>query len=111
MRASAEHGGARSAGPGSLAQRELIGLRARVVASGHRNYLGLEGRVVDETMKTFTLDTSTKEVLVPKQGQVFEFTISGGQRETLQGKDLVHRPEDRTRKARPRPSRRAPPKD
>lgn len=85
-----------------LARRELIGLRARVVASSHAGYVGAEGLVVDESMRTFTLELQgpqgAREVVVPKAGQTFEFLLPDGRRERLEGRDLAHRHEDRTRK-------------
>ena len=94
-----------------LERRELIGLRARVSASAHAPYVGLEGRVVDETMRTLALELPDgTEVVVPKAGQSFAFTLPDGSTETLEGRDLAHRPEDRTRKARPRTLRRADPR-
>ena len=90
-----------------LARRELIGLRCRVAASNDPGLRGVAGTVVDETMKTFTLDTAAGTKVVPKAGQAFEFTLPGGATERLEGRDVAHRPEERTRKARPRSLRRA----
>ena len=86
----------------TVAHQEFIGLRATVLASKHPPYVGLAGAVVDETMKTLTLDVGGAERVVPKVGQRFQFTLLDGSRETLEGRDVALRPEDRTRKARPR---------
>jgi RNase P/RNase MRP subunit p29 len=84
-----------------LEKLELIGLRAKVVATNHPGYASLEGRVVDETMGTLTLEVGGRDLVVPKAGQAFEFTLPDGGRQTLEGRSLAFRPEDRTRKARP----------
>ena len=84
-----------------LEKLELIGLRARVVATGHAGYAHLEGRVVDETMGTLTLEVGGRDLVVPKAGQAFEFTLPDGSTQTLEGRSLAFRPEDRIRKARP----------
>jgi ribonuclease P protein subunit POP4 len=82
----------------SLAQQELIGLDVRIVGSGHPGFVGLHGKVVDETMKTLTIETAQGEKVIAKAGQEFEFTTPQGQ-ERVQGEQLAHRPEDRIRKA------------
>lgn len=84
-----------------LARHELLGLPCRVVASAHAPYVGLEGRVVDETMRTLTLDAGGQERTVPKAGQAFEFTLPDGSTQRLDGRSIAFRPEERTKKARP----------
>lgn len=78
---------------------EFIGLEVEVVGSHHPGYLGVSGRVVDETKNTLTIRTDGKEVMVPKQANAFQFTY-GGERIAVQGAEIQHRPEDRIKKIR-----------
>ena len=74
---------------------EFIGERVRVVNSSCRGLLGIEGRISDETLNTFVLETSEGIKRVPKNACDFFFSDSG---ETVRGRDVLHRPEDRTKK-------------
>ncbi|MCA1813586.1 MAG: ribonuclease P protein subunit [Halobacteriales archaeon] len=94
--------------PAALAKHELIGLRCEVSASGDPGLLRLQGEVVDETMRTFTLRTERGERVVAKQGQELTFTLPSGQQQRLRGEDLAHRPEDRTKKSRSVPRSNSP---
>jgi ribonuclease P protein subunit POP4 len=101
-------GGARlpaSAQP-DLARHELIGLACRVAASTDPGHAGVEGRVVDETMRTLVLATPRGERVVPKRGAEFTFTLPDGSTRRLRGDDLAARPEDRTRRRKPASSSR-----
>lgn len=73
---------------------ELIGEEVKVVwSSKGRQALG--GKVVDETRNTFVVATPNKEVVVAKAGSVFYFPRAGVR---MDGRMLLMRPEDRTRK-------------
>lgn len=99
----------------SVAQQELVGLRVRVVGSGDPGLRGREGLVVDETQGTLTIEVDPppgapapargREVVVPKAGQAFAFTLPDGSTQRVEGRDLAFRPEDRIRRARPRRAR------
>lgn len=87
--------------PETVARSELIGLACRVATSAHAPYEGLSGRIVDETKETLVLETAAgREVVVPKRGQTFEVTTADGERVSLAGASIAHRPEDRTKKVR-----------
>ncbi|MFB6068493.1 MAG: ribonuclease P protein component 1 [Halobacterium sp.] len=79
--------------PGTLPRHELVGLHARVVESTDQSRVGVEGRVVDETMQTLLLEprgdgsqgdaggdsrepagSGVKQV--PKRGTTFEFRLT-----------------------------------
>ena len=84
----------------SVAKEELIGLGVEVVSSGHPGFIGLAGRVVDETKHTFRVEAADgRELLVPKKGQRFAFHTPDGRFE-LDGADIAFQPEERTKKAR-----------
>jgi ribonuclease P protein subunit POP4 len=91
----------RIAGPARDAARgELIGLRVKVVASTDPTLVGLEGTVVDESLRTFILRRPDgRETRIGKPGTVFEFATPRGT-VRLEGEAIEFRPEDRTKKVR-----------
>jgi len=74
---------------------ELIGLRVKVAASSCKDLMGIQGKIVDETRNTFLVQTSTGTKRVPKAACEFLFPDAGF---TVEGRKLVCRPEDRTKK-------------
>ncbi|TSD15958.1 ribonuclease P [Haloglomus irregulare] len=96
--------------PETLPRHELIGLPVRVADATHDGYVGLGGRVVDETTRTLAVDGSGTGVRqVPKAAATFEFRLPGtgddapahgargaDQFVTVAGERLVARPARRT---------------
>lgn len=82
----------------NLVRHELIGLACRVKESTNKALIGLEGRVVDETRQTLTLEVKGKEKSLIKDQCVFSFKIPSGKWVRVEGKILVARPEDRIKK-------------
>ncbi len=82
----------------NLVCHELIGLNVKIKESKDKKLKGLEGRIADETMKMFILESGGKEVEVPKDRCVWEFALPDGARVEVEGSVLVHKPEDRTKK-------------
>jgi len=80
-----------------LTMDELIGLRVRVSKSTQPEMVGLTGTVADETMKTLTIQTGKKEVIIPKKDATFEFEYEG-RWETVAGNDILFRPDERVKK-------------
>lgn len=109
-----------SVSPETLVRHELVGLPARVVDASNPDLVGIEGRVVEETMRTLGIETDRPEGAssvkrVPKGGTTFEFRSEprsdqrggsdrgseggcsgGGPYVTVEGKRLVERPARRT---------------
>lgn len=81
-----------------LHKHELMGLHAEVLSSTCPNLVGFEGIVVDETKNTLVIRVDDTEKRIPKQGTRFRFRIDGGV--VIDGARLLHRPEDRTKRAR-----------
>ncbi|MFQ5911084.1 MAG: ribonuclease P protein component 1 [Thermoplasmata archaeon] len=81
-----------------LHKHELIGLEVEVVRSTCRNLVGLRGVVVDETKNTMVIEVQSMEKRIPKRGTKFRFHIEDGVE--IDGARLLHRPEDRTKRAR-----------
>jgi ribonuclease P protein subunit POP4 len=77
---------------------EFIGTDAKVAESPHADYVGISGRVVDETKNTFTLFHAGKTKSIIKDAAVFHFRFSDGTVVEINGKLLVGRPEDRLKK-------------
>jgi len=61
--------------PDTLVRHELNGLHARVVESANPDAVGIDGRVVNETMRTLSLSAGGRVRRLPKSGTTFEFTI------------------------------------
>jgi ribonuclease P protein subunit POP4 len=81
-----------------LIRYEFIGTEAKVSKSKHSGYVGLSGRIIDETRNTFTILNERKRRTVLKDSSVFHFKFSDGTIVEIDGKILVGRPEDRLKK-------------
>ncbi|MBS3050634.1 MAG: ribonuclease P protein component 1 [Candidatus Aenigmarchaeota archaeon] len=77
----------------NILRHELIGLKCRVVGAKNKGQVGIEGKIVDETMKTIMIDGRK----VPKKCSVFRVKI-GAKNVDIDGNYLVARPEDRIKK-------------
>ncbi len=78
--------------------REFVGTEAEVSESSHEGYIGLSGRIVDETRNTLTISKAGKTKRIVKENAVFRFTYSDGTIVQIDGKLLIGRPEDRLKK-------------
>jgi len=74
---------------------EFLGLDVVVRSSTNRSLTGLCGKVVAETMKTFSVRTKSGVKVVPKGNTVFEFKLGSGDAITVNGSDISKRPEER----------------
>ncbi|MCQ2737398.1 MAG: ribonuclease P protein component 1 [archaeon] len=82
---------------------ELIGLEVQIVDSTDSYLIGLRGIIVDETKKTFLIQTNSsfngkREKLIQKDISVFQFKVPDGTIVEIDGKILLNRPEDRIKK-------------
>ncbi|MCS7140209.1 MAG: ribonuclease P protein subunit [Candidatus Nezhaarchaeota archaeon] len=85
--------------PQTILNHELIGLRVKVVKATHQGYVGIEGIVVDETMKTLKImDGIGNMKTVPKNCCVFRFMLPNGTIVEVEGNYLIGRPEDRVKR-------------
>jgi RNase P/RNase MRP subunit p29 len=85
----------------NLPRHEWIGLAARVERADDPTVVGAEGQVVDESMRTVTLERAGgREVVVAKRGSELAFTLPGGERTTLALTGLQMRPWDRVKRAK-----------
>ena len=88
--------------PKNLVRHELIGLEVKIKDSTDPTQKGLKGRVVDETQRTFVIETRKGEKIIPKANCIFIFTLPNKTKVEVDGKLLVSRPEDRIKKRFPR---------
>jgi ribonuclease P protein subunit POP4 len=85
----------------TILQHEFIGLNAKVVRSTHPDYVGITGKVMDETRNTLVIRHKNKDKVVIKNTAVFHFILSDGTIVEIEGNAIVGRPENRIKK-RPR---------
>ena len=77
---------------------EFIGTEGKIARSSHADYVGISGKVIDETKNTFTILHNGKTKNVIKNSAIFNFKFSDGTIVEIDGKLLVGRPEDRLKK-------------
>lgn len=77
-----------------LSIHELIGLSVRVSMSKDAGKKNVHGMVVDETQRTFTIETKTGEKNMPKNENTFVFDLNGELVE-LSGNELMGNPIER----------------
>ncbi|MEM4717822.1 MAG: ribonuclease P protein subunit [Desulfurococcaceae archaeon] len=78
---------------------ELIGLKIRILQYPDEKVVGLEGIVVDETLKILVIEKADKSVIkVFKANGIFEFTLPNGEKVIIKGIDMIGRPWDRLKK-------------
>ena len=66
--------------PETLPRHELVGLPVRVADAPNPDLVGIEGRVVRETMRTLVVGDesagASRARMVPKPGSTFEFALT-----------------------------------
>lgn len=82
----------------AIIQHEFVGTEAKVAKSKHPSYIGISGKIVDETRNTFTILHEGKRKKIVKDVAVFHFKLLNGTIVEIDGKLLVGRPEDRLKK-------------
>jgi ribonuclease P protein subunit POP4 len=78
---------------------ELIGTNVKITKSINPNYIGIYGKVIDETKKTFSISSEGKTKIIVKGISVFHFSLSDGTIVEIDGRLLIGRPEDRLKKS------------
>ena len=79
-------------------QHEFIGLNAEIVRSLHSSYVGIKGKVLNETRNTLVILHNNKKTIIIKNMAVFHFTMPDGTVIEIDGKIIVGRPENRIKK-------------
>jgi len=81
-----------------IVRQDFMGTEAKVAKSNHSSYVGIQGKVVDETRNTFTILHEGKRKIVAKESAVFHFKFSDGTIVEIDGRLLVGRPGDRIKR-------------
>ncbi len=84
--------------PQNVLQHELIGLKANVIESTHPGYIGVKGKIVDETKNTIVILDGGRKKRVQKSVVVLRIKLPDGSAVEVDGKDIVGRPVDRVKK-------------
>jgi len=82
----------------AFVQGEFIGLYAKVVKSSNPNYVGISGKVIDETRNTLAIRHENEDKIVIKNVAIFHFTMPDGTIVEVDGNVILGRPEDRIKK-------------
>jgi ribonuclease P protein subunit POP4 len=77
---------------------EFIGTEAKVAKSKHQGYVGISGKVTDETRNTFVILHEGERKIIIKDSAVFHLKFSDGTIVEIDGKLLTGRPENRLKK-------------
>lgn len=82
----------------NLVHHEFIGLDVHVTNEKNKS-LNLKGTIIDETKNTIKIeDENDHEKIIPKNGSIFVFELSNGEKVEINGNILSIRPEDRIKK-------------
>lgn len=85
--------------PKNIFRHEIVGLPVKVVDSTHEGFIGIKGKVVNETKNTLLIQEEDEtEKMVPKGDATFHFNLPDGTVIEIEGKIIIARPEDRIKK-------------
>jgi len=85
--------------PKNIVRHEFIGLLVRVTDSANKALIGTEGKVIDETRNTLTIEVAGLEKTFIKDQCVFSFFLPDSKKWVkVNGDVIVARPEDRIKK-------------
>ncbi len=83
----------------NIVYHELIGLEVMVKDHTSKSFVGMKGKVIDETMNTLVImDSKGNRKVVPKLGGVFLFKLGDHHTVEVKGDRIMGRPEDRLKK-------------
>jgi len=82
----------------AFVQNEFVGLRVKVVKSTNLGYIGISGKVIDETRNTLVIRHKNDDKVIVKNVAVFHFTAPDGTIVEVDGNVILGRPEDRVKK-------------
>jgi len=80
--------------PENIIAHELIGLNTEIIDSSHKDFIGLNGTIIDETKFMFVLNMPKGYKKIPKANNKWRFSIQN-QHVILNGSDLCKRSYDR----------------
>ena len=79
----------------NLTRHELIGMQVSVILSSHNGYVGIKGKVLDETKNTLIITNGVKRRRIPKAHNVFCFTLPDNSLFEIDGPMILGRPVER----------------
>jgi ribonuclease P protein subunit POP4 len=82
----------------NILKQEFIGTQSKISQSSHVDYIGLSGKVINETKNTFSILFKNKVKKIIKNAAIFRFKFCDGTIVEIDGNLLVGRPEDRLKK-------------
>lgn len=77
---------------------EFIGLDIEIIESTNKQYLGLKGKVIDESYNMITILSNNKIKKIPKNICIFKFKQKQKPEIIIPGSNIIGRPEDRIKK-------------
>ena len=81
-----------------ILQRDFIGLDVEVARSSNPYYVGVTGKVIDETHNTLVIQDNSEKKIIIKNVTVFHFTMQDGTIVEIDGKAIIGRPEKRIKR-------------
>jgi ribonuclease P protein subunit POP4 len=82
-----------------IIRSEFIGAQLQIAKSPNVDYMGLAGKVIEESKNTFTILSEGKSRRIIKDTCIFDFTMHDNTVVEIDGSLLVGRPEDRLKKS------------
>jgi ribonuclease P protein subunit POP4 len=82
----------------NILKQEFIGTKSTISQSNHTDYIGLSGKVINETKNTFSILHKNKVKRIIKNSAIFRFKFCDGTIVEIDGNLLVGRPEDRLKR-------------
>ena len=86
--------------PLNLSFHELIGLHLVVRDSSEKTFVSRSGLVLDETKNVLRIRTSRGIISLPKSSLRCDIRLPNGESVSVNGNDILSRPEDRISKMR-----------
>ena len=83
----------------SIVKDELIGQQVKIKECTDPSWINKTGIIIDETKNTFLIESGGQQKKIAKNIATFEFEYKG-KKTIIEGSRLIHRPEDRIKKAR-----------
>ena len=80
--------------PENLVFHEMVGLKTTISESSNDSFIGLKGKIIDETQSMFYIKTNDDVKIIPKKQSTWQFHLQD-QKITLAGSKLNRRSEDR----------------
>lgn len=81
-------------GLSGVVQEDWIGKEVKIVCARNKTYLGIEGKVIDETKHFLIIKTPEKVLKMVKSGSVFELSWNN-RKVRVKGSDIEVAPEER----------------